>query len=89
MFTLYKFQTPVIASIYTSGRNDNNFSKPDEFLPYRWDRSDSRKSELINHNPSASLPFALGSRSCIGKKIAMLQISELIKQVCISNFTPF
>nr|QZU75317.1 cytochrome P450 315a1 [Antheraea pernyi] len=73
--------TPVIASIYTSGRDDNNFSRPHDFLPYRWDRSDPRKKELINHIPSASLPFALGSRSCIGKKIAMLQISELIKQI--------
>ncbi|KAG6452805.1 cytochrome P450 315a1, mitochondrial [Manduca sexta] len=77
--------TPVIASIYTSGRDINNFSRPEEFLPYRWDRNDPRKKELMNHNPSASLPFALGSRSCIGKKIAMLQITELMSQI-VKNF---
>lgn len=74
-------QTPVIASIYTSGRDENNFSKADEFLPYRWDRNDPRKKDLPNHVTFASLPFALGARSCIGKKLAMLQMTELITQV--------
>ncbi|KAL4715422.1 hypothetical protein ACJJTC_015325 [Scirpophaga incertulas] len=73
--------TPVIASIYTSGRDENNFSRANDFAPYRWDRNNPRKKEIINHVPSASLPFAMGARSCIGKKIAMLQIAEVIYQV--------
>ncbi|XP_059052296.1 cytochrome P450 315a1, mitochondrial [Achroia grisella] len=77
--------TPIIASIYTSGRDEQNFSKANMFLPYRWDRSDPRKKELINHVPSASMPFALGARSCIGKKIAMLQLTEVIYQI-VNNF---
>lgn len=82
MFLYFDFcQTPVIASIYTSGRDEQNFSQADQFLPYRWDRDDPRRKELINHIPSASLPFALGARSCIGKKIAMMQMTELIYQV--------
>lgn len=74
-------QTPIIASIYTSGRDEQNFSRANEYLPYRWDRNDARKNELVNHVTSASLPFALGARSCIGKKLAMLQMTELISQV--------
>ncbi|CAF4934527.1 unnamed protein product [Pieris macdunnoughi] len=77
--------TPIIASIYTSGRNEQYFSKPEEFLPYRWDRSDERKGKLKNHIPFASLPFALGARSCVGRKIAMAQLTELIWQV-VDNF---
>ncbi|KAJ8722153.1 hypothetical protein PYW08_004555 [Mythimna loreyi] len=77
--------TPIIASIYTSGRDERNFSKADEYLPYRWDRNDARKKDLLNHVSSASLPFALGARSCIGKKLAMLQMTELISQI-VENF---
>ncbi|XP_063825653.1 cytochrome P450 315a1, mitochondrial isoform X1 [Ostrinia nubilalis] len=77
--------TPIIASIYTSGRDENNFSQANKFLPYRWDRKDSRQKELLNHVHSASLPFAFGSRSCIGKKIAMIQLTEIISQV-VNNF---
>ncbi|KAM3965304.1 LOW QUALITY PROTEIN: cytochrome P450 family protein sad [Aphomia sociella] len=77
--------TPIIASIYTSGRDEQNFSKANMFLPYRWDRNDIRKKELVNHIPSASLPFALGARSCIGKKIAMIQLTEAIHQI-VNNF---
>nr|BAN66313.1 cytochrome P450 315A1 [Mamestra brassicae] len=87
IFGPYKLNkgTPIIASIYTSGRDEQYFSKADEYLPYRWDRNDARRKELVNHVSSASLPFALGARSCIGKKIAMLQMKELINQI-VQNF---
>ncbi|XP_023938528.2 cytochrome P450 315a1, mitochondrial [Bicyclus anynana] len=86
-FGHYKLKqgTPIIASIYTSGRDEQNFSKPDMFLPYRWDRNDPRRENIVNHIPSASLPFAMGTRSCIGKKIAQVQLTELVCQV-IKNF---
>ncbi|CAK1580374.1 unnamed protein product [Parnassius mnemosyne] len=77
--------TPIVASIYTSGRDEQNFSNANVFLPYRWDKNDPRKENLSNHVPSASLPFALGARSCIGKKIAMIQLMEVIQQVS-NNF---
>ncbi|KAG7308546.1 hypothetical protein JYU34_005764 [Plutella xylostella] len=83
----YKLQqgVPVIASIYTSGRDEKYFSRANEFLPYRWDRNGARRSTLANHEPSASLPFAMGARSCIGKKMAMMQMTEFIKQL-VHNF---
>ncbi|XP_050351130.1 cytochrome P450 315a1, mitochondrial [Nymphalis io] len=77
--------TPIIASIYTSGRNEENFSKPNLFLPFRWNRNDQQKEYLVNHVPSASLPFAMGARSCIGKKIAMIQLTEIVSQI-VKNF---
>lgn len=83
-----QFQTPIVASIYTSGRDESNFSSADKFLPYRWDRNDIRRKELQNFNPSASLPFALGARSCVGQKIANMQLTELVKQVMFNFMTP-
>lgn len=81
MFILIFLQTPIIASIYTSGRDEHNFTNAHMFLPYRWDRNDPRKADLKNYVPSATLPFALGARTCIGKRIAMMQLTEVIEQV--------
>ncbi|XP_041979107.1 cytochrome P450 315a1, mitochondrial [Aricia agestis] len=78
-------QTPIIASIYTAGRDEQYFSNPNSFLPHRWDRADARKKDLNNHEASAAIPFALGVRSCIGKKLAMLQLNEVLYQV-VNNF---
>lgn len=88
-YVAYNLQTPVIASIYTSGRDENNFSCAHKFLPYRWDRNDSRKKELVHHVNTASLPFALGARSCIGKKLAMIQLTEVINQVSFITFIEY
>ncbi|XP_013197398.2 cytochrome P450 315a1, mitochondrial [Amyelois transitella] len=77
--------TPIVASIFTSGRDEHNFSQADKFLPYRWDRNDPRRQDLAKHVPSASLPFAMGARSCVGKRIAMLQLTEIIHQI-VQNF---
>ncbi|CAH1638272.1 unnamed protein product [Spodoptera littoralis] len=87
IFGPYKLKggTPIIVSIYTSGRDEQYFSRATEYLPYRWDRMDIRRNDIVNHVSSASLPFALGARSCIGKKLAMLQMKELITQM-VQNF---
>lgn len=53
------------------------------FLPHRWDKNDPRRECIVNHVPSASLPFAMGARSCIGKKIALVQLTELVSQVMV------
>nr|XP_033322149.1 cytochrome P450 315a1, mitochondrial isoform X2 [Megalopta genalis] len=72
----------IVLSIYSSGRDSRNFSRPNEFLPERWIRTDEGTYRSLL-NPHASLPFALGARSCIGRKMAEIQIllglSELLK----------
>ncbi|XP_076653765.1 cytochrome P450 family protein sad isoform X1 [Halictus rubicundus] len=72
----------IVLSIYSSGRDGKNFSRPNEFLPERWIRTDKSTYRSL-FNPHASLPFALGARSCIGRKLAEIQIlyglSELVK----------
>ncbi|XP_054007954.1 cytochrome P450 315a1, mitochondrial isoform X2 [Hylaeus anthracinus] len=72
----------LVLSIYSSGRDIANFSRPNEFLPERWIRTEEGTYRGVL-NPHASLPFALGARSCIGRKLAEIQISlalaELVK----------
>lgn len=65
-------------SLYTSSRNPKNFPDPHKFLPERWIRTPGGYQSA---NPYASLPFAMGARSCIGKKIAEAQMSSVVKQL--------
>lgn len=71
--------TLVLASLYTSGRDPLNFSDPNKFIPQRWLRDESCEHKVFKSH--ASIPFAMGSRSCVGKKIALYQIHSLVTKV--------
>lgn len=71
--------TLVLASLYTSGRDPLNFSHPNKFTPERWLRDESGEHKVFKSH--ASIPFAMGSRSCIGKKIALYQVHSLVTKV--------
>ncbi|XP_011153998.1 cytochrome P450 315a1, mitochondrial isoform X2 [Harpegnathos saltator] len=63
----------LILSIWSSGHNAEHFPQPEEFQPERWIRIESGGYQGVNH-PYGMLPFALGARSCIGRKLAETQI---------------
>ncbi|KAJ9590666.1 hypothetical protein L9F63_016294, partial [Diploptera punctata] len=71
----------VILSLYSSGRDTKNFPRSDEFWPHRWCRDTDNGNYKGVSSPYASLPFAMGARSCIGRKIAEVQTSLTIAQV--------
>lgn len=53
-------------------RDPNNFPKPEQFLPDRYD------GENPNYKAAAYIPFGDGPRSCIGKTKFFFLILELI-----------
>ncbi|OCT95779.1 25-hydroxyvitamin D-1 alpha hydroxylase, mitochondrial [Xenopus laevis] len=53
---------------YATSRDENVFSNPNEFHPERWLKKED------THHPYASLPFGFGKRSCIGRRIAELEV---------------
>nr|AZR39414.1 cytochrome P450 [Agasicles hygrophila] len=63
-------KTLVTMSFYSCGRNPEYFKHPDRFLPNRWVRGSEEYAAL----PLASIPFGLGARSCIGRRIAENQL---------------
>ncbi|XP_063221088.1 cytochrome P450 315a1, mitochondrial [Bacillus rossius redtenbacheri] len=77
----------VVLSLYTSGRDPAYFPEPASFLPQRWGR-DAAGGHLGVANPHASLPFAMGARSCIGRRLAEAQIvlalAEIVKKYKLS-----
>ncbi|KOB72593.1 Uncharacterized protein OBRU01_09064 [Operophtera brumata] len=60
---------------------DKHYPRAKEFLPERWL---VEKHHLLYHgntHPMVSLPFGFGVRSCIGRRIAELEIEILMKRL--------
>ncbi|XP_011506420.1 PREDICTED: cytochrome P450 315a1, mitochondrial isoform X2 [Ceratosolen solmsi marchali] len=74
----------VVISLYSCGRDEVNFPRAQEFLPERWLRNEKGEFEGVI-NPNATLPFAMGVRSCIGKQLAVTQMSITIDKL-LKNF---
>ncbi|XP_055520320.1 25-hydroxyvitamin D-1 alpha hydroxylase, mitochondrial isoform X1 [Leucoraja erinacea] len=53
---------------YATSRDKEVFPNPDSFQPMRWLHKDD------NFHPYASIPFGFGKRSCIGRRIAELEV---------------
>jgi hypothetical protein len=70
--------------MYTSGHDAKNFPEPSKFWPQRWTRDADGNYKGVS-NPFASLPFAMGARSCIGRRIAETQITLTVAKVKHSN----
>ncbi|EMD93211.1 hypothetical protein COCC4DRAFT_70767 [Bipolaris maydis ATCC 48331] len=64
-----------------AARSPRNFHKPDEFLPERWLKEEKIQSMFDNDVQSASLPFSVGPRSCIGRNMAYLEMRLVLSQL--------
>ncbi|XP_048856431.1 25-hydroxyvitamin D-1 alpha hydroxylase, mitochondrial [Brienomyrus brachyistius] len=62
---------------YATSRDPQTFSEPDSFLPRRW------LSRELSHHPYASLPFGVGKRSCVGRRIAELELYLALARILI------
>ncbi|KRF79421.1 cytochrome P450 CYP12A2 [Drosophila virilis] len=74
-------------------RNEQHFSQPDQFIPERWLREKQHDSIDSNgcpmatksSHPFAYLPFGFGSRSCIGRRIAEMELEVGVARL-LRNF---
>ncbi|NXJ87005.1 CP27B protein, partial [Trogon melanurus] len=68
-------QTLITLCHYATSRDRHLFPAPDAFRPERWLRRDAAR------HPFASLPFGLGKRSCIGRRLAQFEVGLALAQV--------
>ncbi|XP_071514365.1 probable cytochrome P450 49a1 [Panulirus ornatus] len=79
--TLHGYAIPrgtiVNVSMSQSGKNEEYFPRAEEFLPERWLRDDPRRPT----NPYASVPFSMGTRMCVGRRLAEQEIYTLLARM--------
>ncbi|XP_004545048.2 25-hydroxyvitamin D-1 alpha hydroxylase, mitochondrial [Maylandia zebra] len=64
---------------FATSRDPGVFANPNHFNPYRWLNKDQ------TYHPYASVPFGVGKRSCIGRRIAELELYLALARI-ISEF---
>lgn len=74
-------QKLVLMSMFTTSRDPKYFPNPDQFNPARWLRKGNSRETIATH---ACLPFGLGARSCVGRRVAEVQMHLLLARVSIS-----
>ncbi|NXW59207.1 CP27B protein, partial [Eurystomus gularis] len=68
-------QTLITLCHYAASRDGRVFPAPDAFRPERW------LCRGGTHHPFASLPFGVGKRSCVGRRLAELEVHQALAQV--------
>ncbi|XP_037955886.1 cytochrome P450 CYP12A2-like [Teleopsis dalmanni] len=72
-------------------RDANYYSQPNEFIPERWLRNENKddtcphNSATKSNNPFIYLPFGFGPRSCIGRRVAEMELEIAIARL-VRNF---
>lgn len=65
---------------------EHNFPRSREYIPERWVVDKSDPLYYGNTHPFAYMPFGFGARSCIGRRIAELEMDTFLARL-IENFT--
>ncbi|KAF3915690.1 hypothetical protein AA313_de0207615 [Arthrobotrys entomopaga] len=66
--------------IYAAHHNSDNFTNPHVFNPDRWDESIVGR-ESVALAKSAWFPFQMGSRGCVGRPLAMMELTLTLARV--------
>lgn len=73
--------TGVLMGVMELSNSEEYFPQSSEFMPERWLKSNEVSEacpEARSRNPFVYLPFGFGPRTCIGKRIAELEMETLL-----------
>ena len=73
--------TVVGVPIYAIHHNPAYFPSPWEFSPERWIVGDGVEEGLVERAREAYTPFSIGSRGCIGKSLALMEMRLVVARL--------
>ncbi|KAJ8726838.1 hypothetical protein PYW08_015235 [Mythimna loreyi] len=89
MYNILGYEVPkgvnVIFAHQAMSLMENNFPKANEFIPERWLVKKNDPLYYGHAHPFVCLPFGFGVRSCIGRRIAELEMDTFISKL-VENF---
>ncbi|CAD7015082.1 unnamed protein product [Ceratitis capitata] len=72
----------VYMATMTLSNSDAYFERSAEFLPERWIKSAKATCPVSQkHNPFVYLPFGFGPRTCIGKRLAEMELETILVRI--------
>nr|WCC58035.1 cytochrome P450 [Pharsalia antennata] len=77
--------TELLSLHIVSATSSEHFKDQDKFIPERWVRMEESDYSYKNVHPFAYLPFGFGPRSCVGKRLANLELEVGLSKI-IRNF---
>ncbi|KAL4865135.1 putative sterigmatocystin biosynthesis P450 monooxygenase stcF [Aspergillus spectabilis] len=66
--------TSIAVQQFAACRSEENFHRPDEFRPERWQGN----GEFANDRRETSQPFSIGPRNCIGRQLAYAEMRLIL-----------
>lgn len=77
---LFPKNTQFVLCHYVVSRDPSVFPEPNSFQPHRWLRKKEADNSGILH-PFGSVPFGYGVRSCLGRRIAELEMQLMLSRL--------
>ncbi|KAM5229366.1 sterol 26-hydroxylase, mitochondrial [Ctenodactylus gundi] len=77
---LFPKNTQFVLCHFVVSRDPSTFPEPDSFQPDRWLRNCKAEIPGVQH-PFGSVPFGYGVRSCLGRRIAELEMQLLLTRL--------
>lgn len=74
----FPWQTQFHLCHYAASHDEGEFPNPERFLPERWLRQGTLR---LPHHPYSSIPFGVGVRACVGKRVAELEMYFALSRV--------
>lgn len=77
---LFPKNTQFVLCHYVVSRDPSVFPEPESFQPHRWLKKREADNSWTQH-PFGSVPFGYGVRSCLGRRIAELEMQLLLSRL--------
>lgn len=78
---LLSFQTLYHLCHYAICHDESQFAQAEKFLPERWLRDNAAPSRFYQHHPYSFIPFGVGVRACVGKRVAEMEMFFALSRV--------